>query len=586
MADAAASQHLTEVESFLDSLFEDQAGYIYTPTKNPKSGYWQQYFFQWPEQRDQVITHLLDQTTSKDCYVAPSLFKAPSDKKSAWKGTNYIWTEFDGNAPANTPDGIPAPTIRIQSSEAGHEHWYWRLDNFETDHRVVEGLAKRLAYTLDADKSGWDCSQVLRPPGTVHRESRKRVRLLRATDKKHSIGDFTNLVDVNDEPVVANTKFEDIPAIQEVVAKYKWEKDAWDLFQKPSQKVGSRSSAMTRLGFHCVEMGMTNEETYSVLYNADERWGKFKTRPPKDRAKRLNGIIIHCRSKKSLNKQLSLSEEDIERFVSVSDFMQREIKVEWLFEGFMQKNPFAVIGSLPGIGKSTMAMRIGACLVLQKDFLHWKNKTQKSMKVGFLSLEMDDMECAGYVEELMTSMTPEEKEIFSHQFYLVGRGYDMPLFEDKWQQNILDEIDRLELDFIIIDSLKAAGGLTEKKGEAFFNWIRKSVRADRGVGVLLIHHLRKATNGDGASRKPEISDLYGDTFISQHATTAWGLHPKPASGNIEMCYFKVRLAKKWDNFSIKRLDGMVYQVVNGGVDESPVGPSKKEGEMNGPAASF
>lgn len=560
MESARVEKYSTEVESFLDSLFEGQEGYVYTPTKNPKSGYWQPYFFQWPEQRDAIVTHLLDQTTSKDCYVAPSLFKAPSDKKQAWKGTNYVWAEFDGNAPKTTPDELPAPTIRIQSSESGHEHWYWRLREFETDHRIVEGLAKRLTYTLDADKSGWDCSQVLRPPGTVHRTSRKRVRLLSHTSKQHDYGDFTNLVEVDTEPVVVNTNFEDVPGVQEVVAKYKWDKEAWDLFQKSTQKVGSRSSAMTRLGFHCVEMGMSNEEIYSILYNADERWGKFKTRPPKDRAKRLTGIIVHCRSKKTLQKQLHLSEEDVERFVSVADFMQREIKVEWLFEGFMQKCPFAVIGSLPGIGKSTMALRIGANLVLQKDFLIWKNNLEKGMRVGFLSLEMDDMECAGYIGELMQSMTDEEKEVFTHNFFLVGRGYDMPLFEDKWQQNILDEIDRLELDFIIIDSLKAAGGLTERKGELFFNWIRKSIRADRGVGVLLIHHLRKATNGDGASRKPEISDLYGDTFISQHATTAWGLHPRPASGSIEMCYFKVRLAKRWDDFRIKRSLGMTYEM--------------------------
>src|SRR5574339_388966 len=130
MSEKAKSEESYDVEigNFLDSLYEGQKGFVYTPVKQVDTGYWQTYFFKWPAQRMDIITHMLRQSELGDVYVSPSLFKAPSDKKQAWKGSNYVWIEFDGNAPKELPEGIPQPTIKIQSSTSKHEHWYWKLD--------------------------------------------------------------------------------------------------------------------------------------------------------------------------------------------------------------------------------------------------------------------------------------------------------------------------------------------------------------------------------------------------------------------------------------------------------------------------
>src|SRR3982750_2449207 len=149
------SNYASEVNGFLGTLFEGQEGFVYAPTKNPKTGHWQTYFFTYPAQRADIVTHMMDATRTKEVYLAPSLFKEPTAKQPAWKGSHYVWTEFDGNAPKELPKGIPEPSIRIQSSTKGHEHWYWRLDKFETEANVVQGLRKRLTYELKEDKFGW-----------------------------------------------------------------------------------------------------------------------------------------------------------------------------------------------------------------------------------------------------------------------------------------------------------------------------------------------------------------------------------------------------------------------------------------------
>lgn len=550
-----ALDHATEVEGFLDSLFDGQKGYVYTPTKNDESGYWQPYFFKWPDQRTAITTHILDATREKDVYVAPSLFKAPSDKKPAWKGSNYVWVEFDGNAPSNPPDGIPAPSYRIQSSLKGHEHWYWRLDSFESDYRVLEGLAKRLTYTLDADKSGWDCSQVLRPPGTLHQESKKRVRVLAARADRVGFADFKNLVEAPESAVI-DTTFDNVPDCQAVVAKYKWSEEAFDLFHKPSQAVGSRSSAMTRLGFECVEMGMTNEEVYSILYNADERWGKYKNRPPADRAKRLIGIVTHCRGKKELDAELNLSER--ESFVTVGDFLKTDIKVKWLFENLLTEKGLGIISAAPGVGKTTVSIRLGTSVVLGKDFLCWKSRITEQKRVGFLSLEMAGLECKKFLEDMWPSFSVAEQEVIQKNFFLLPLGYSLPLGNKSEQQMILDEIDKHNLDFIIIDSLKAATGLDERKLDVFFDWINKHVRNERGCSVWIIHHNRKPPN-EGPRKPRGLEDLYGDTFISAHPTTIISLW-KRSKTELEVIPLKVRLSEETDPFAIVRRDHLDFMV--------------------------
>lgn len=564
-----ATNYSSEVGDFLDSLFEGQDGYVYCPTKNAESGYWQPYYFRYPKQKTAIVTHISDQTQSKDCYVAPSLFKAPSDKLQAWKGSSFVWVEFDGNAPENLPDGIPNPSIRIQSSTKGHEHWYWRLDNFETDSKVVSGLSKQLTYTLDADKSGWDASQVLRPPGTIHHDSGRRVRLLSANQRPHSIGDFKNLV-VAPESVVLD-KFDHVPDSAEVVAKYKWEKDAWDLFQKKSQAVGTRSSAMTRLAFHCVEMGMTNEECYTILYNADERWGKFKNRSPEDRAKRLIGIITHCRGKKSLDKQLHL-DDDKERLQSLRDFMARDIKVDWAFDQFLSDKGFGIISGLPGVGKTSIALRLAACVILKQKFLQWNFIGKKDYKVAYLSFEMGSEENNKFLGEMLKYMGHNDKEKFLDNFFLVDRGYSMALWDKKEQQNILEELDAKETNFVIIDSIKAAGGLEEKKSDAFYDWVNAVLRKDRGFTVVFIHHNRKPSN-ENASKKPDgLSDLYGDMYIGAHATTVFSLWRRGKS--LRIIPMKMRLAEMFNEFGIERLPGIQYSIS----EAVPVKDSNEDGE--------
>lgn len=549
---------VVEIANFVDSLFGEHEGYAYAPTKDVENNdYWQAYYFKWPEQREALLTHMLSSSKTRDTYLAPSLFKTHSNKPRAWKGSQYVWVEFDGNAPSKVPEGIPEPSIRIQSSTNGHEHWYWKLNEFQTNRDVHTGITQGLTYKLEADRSGWDAGQVLRPPGTRHHESERLTRLLKHDSSAgYELADFAQIA--RSEPETHLDRLQDAPTPDKVIAKYAWAEDVWDLLQKDQIEVGSRSSAMVRLGHHCIEMGMTNEECYSILLHADDKWGKYKSRSDAERANRLIGIVRHCRSKQEVRAELSLS--DRESFVTLGDFLQTEYKVKWLFRDFLAYQGLGIISSQPGVGKTTFSLGLGIATTLGTDFLQWKAESDRGTKVAFLSLEMAGDELNSFITNILGTYEGDDLEIIKNNFFVLPLGYALMLYDPKNQQLLLDEIDRLGIEVLIIDSLKAATGLKEGKTDDFFNWINKKVRAERKCTVWMIHHNKKQGYGEG-ERAPSLEDLYGDTFITAHPSTVISLRPKGLN-HVEVHPVKIRMAKKPNGFVVKRTDNQTFEVTD------------------------
>jgi hypothetical protein len=72
-----------------------------------------------------------------------------------------LWADADGVA---VPPDVPEPTAIVETSPGRH-HLFWRLLRPLVGTRA-ELLNRRLAAATAADPSGWDLSQLSRPPGT------------------------------------------------------------------------------------------------------------------------------------------------------------------------------------------------------------------------------------------------------------------------------------------------------------------------------------------------------------------------------------------------------------------------------------
>jgi hypothetical protein len=556
-----------DLRTFLEFIYGNETGYAYAPTKNPnpEDPVFKQYFFFWPTGKDKLIEHIQTKSVTHEVYFGPALYNNTKDaEKENFKGTNVVWVEFDGNSPTAVSD-IPEPNIKIRSSTTQHEHWYWRLDRFVDDISVLEDVTQRLAYHLNADLGCWNANRVLRPPSTRHHESGLTVTTFRWDPDPTSINLFNGLPAV---PVklLQEQDINYIPPPLEIIAKYDFSKRMEDFkfFTEPKIEQGHRSSALAKLGHICIELGMTNAETLSLLLNADSRWGKFSKR--KDQKARLLGIINYCRSRHPVGQSDAPTDSDTEiveprlKVYTYEEFINTEINLEWVIEGLLHKKGLAMLSGPPDVGKSQVSIRFAEKLARGQDFLKWH--IPRPMKTLMVSMEMPHEE----LHYLLDNMQLEKDPLLNENLLILPLGYSIRLGNKAAQAELAAVVEEFKPDGIIFDSFGVGIGddlNSEKVILDALDFVHKTLRGGFGCFVWFIHHNRKAQIGN---KKPnKLEDLFGSQYIGAALTTAIGLWPTSPGGQgpIEVSNLKLRMAKKFEPFHIKRMTNLDFEVYKG-----------------------
>lgn len=126
-------------------------------------------YFLWPDEKEEAAEYVLEESSwGHNVYSCAHLL---TQKKRAKENAAPVLTLWADGDEAEIPTGVLAPTLTVESSPGRH-HFYWRLQH-SVDPKKAEELNQRLAYTIGADKSGWDLTQLLRIPGTKNVDYRE-----------------------------------------------------------------------------------------------------------------------------------------------------------------------------------------------------------------------------------------------------------------------------------------------------------------------------------------------------------------------------------------------------------------------------
>lgn len=574
---AIAGNPSMDPEKFLDFMYGDVEGFIYAPTKDPQTDKWQTHWFRNPSDRKPAIEHFRTQSPLLEVYFGPALYSEQRATKEFVLGSNVVWTEFDGNIPKDWKE-IPPPTMRIQSSENGFEHVYWRLNAFEHDIKVIERINRSITFSLGADGSSWDCTQILRPVGTLnHKHDGRPVISLTNNAIEYDVEIFGR---VPEPPSVAFAIDTDsLPAVMDVIAKYKWSPTDFNFF-KGAVKQPDRSSSLMRLAYICCELHMSNEEAYTILYNADERWKKYYKRH--DRRERLLDLITRGRAKYPLES----SENIGGKYVGYQwgDFLNSEVKIEWLIPGVLQRKGYFLLTGPQGIGKTQISMMFAQHMAIGKDFIGWQ--FGKPSKIIFFSMEMGFADLKWFAEQQKKLFTPEELDLLQENLKVYPLGHGVPLDDEQEQAEIEYLIREFKPAGIMFDSLGLStldelGQEKAAKGIAAFN---AKIREEYDLFVWFIHHHRKA---QATNKKPnKLEDIFGSIYVTATATTIVSLWQ--VGDDVEVKSLKVRLSKPFSPFLIRRNQHLGFDRVETnlkGLEPAPLEETVEEGsedEGSGP----
>ena len=384
----------------------------------------------------------------------------------------------------------------------------------------------------------------------------------------YSISDFGHIPAVR-KMVDASLALGILPSIDDVKALAKWTPEMLEKFNRPASEFSGpdkrdRSFAMSELAHMGAEMGWSDEQIASMLYDVDDRWGKYKNR--RDRDTRLTDFVNRARQKHGYN---SLDNVDLTSLINSAnqtapiigesklvygyqDFVDAEFKIEWILDGLLAQGGFGLITGFPGTGKTQFSIAIGAHLAIGMDkFLKWNNKGG-SKKVLFLSLEMGAAPLNLFMGTIGKGYA--DKRSLNRNFLVAPFGTPIHLDSPEGQV-FLDQIMNEHMpDVVIIDSLQKVSSKELTDEQAVKNLIHylSIVRNKFSCAMLLIHHNRKKPN-DGQRKGVELSDVYGSTYITTDVDFVLSLKTQE-SGLLTVDMLKNRLGATVDAFNMARDD--------------------------------
>lgn len=574
-----------DLTDFFRAIWGDTAGYVYLPTLNRETMAWKKVFFEWPIHEDHIIKYVLGASAQGlDAYYSPAIYKsATTPTKDNVLGANVLWVEFDGGAPeswdghkATGEDGeavseahraysgpLPAPSVRVQSSMDGHEHVYWRLDELSTDIQWIEDKNRAITYSVRSDTSGWDIVQILRPPCTTNTKRDLPVTVIGIDDTRYAQETFGFLK----PPVQLVTEAIEIdgelPPVDLLVARYKWDEAHYQLFADSNIPEGNRSDALMRLGYFCAEVGMTDLEAYAILLHADDRWGKYKNRA--DRKRRLVDIINRARVKhpnptSDLTFQgLFATETPTELgkapYYGLMDFLASEVHIEWAIEGLLEKGGFGTVAAMPGVGKTQFSIQLAIAAALGRNFLGWQVTCPH--KVALLSLEMSHVALKIFLQTIIRQYSEQDQRILQENLIVVPFGEPLSIDKVEGFTFLTTILDDIKPDGLVIDSVGKLSmeDLNEKTAKVL-NTRYLGLRARYGCFIWLIHHNRKAT--DNNKKPTNLSDVYGNVYLTAEMTSCVVLWPNDKTGTIEVIPVKMRLSEMRKPFHVRRNENLFF----------------------------
>ena len=265
---------------FLIGIWRQQPdGWFYLATKTVNDA-WRDKWFKKPTRAE--VAAFIAANGDRNLYFCPTPFREPRRIKANVIGSRFLWADLDAAKPERCK---PLPQIAWASSPKRYAA-LWRLNDVHVP-EVIEPTNRALSYAIvDADKTGWDLTQVLRIPGTKnykYPDAPKGV-LLWCRNNSLPLADFPDppLPPAVRSPIKRKGKRKP-PSIRRATL--------WHL--KQPKAYGDRSRQLWKLTNELLEAGCSDQEAFDLLWPS--AWNKHRVDGRRDAEACLRRTIERAR---------------------------------------------------------------------------------------------------------------------------------------------------------------------------------------------------------------------------------------------------------------------------------------------------
>lgn len=510
----------------------DKGDFVFLSTKDPGNDDWKDHCFEYGTGLRSKIKDFLSNYPSAeyDIYFCPLPFLGRRRAKNLVRHTNILWSDIDeGN-----PNKIK-PTLLWESSP-GRLQGIWFLEGKKIHPEDLSDLNKQLTYYIDADKGGWDLTQVLRVPGTKNHkyQSLPSVRLLEFNDEKvYNVRRLKKRIGANDP--VEEVSIGSNKSFEQIFSKYKRQIPAKvkHLLLKKSATQGKRSDILWYLENKLSEVGLSPPEIITLVSNSV--WNKFKGRA--DENIRLKSEMQKVVEDKALEPQREIIREQVDEELfdgfnieSYTDVMSSlDSAPGWLIEGFWMKESHGIVAGEPKSFKSTLILDMAVAVASGKPFLN-KYKVEGAGPVVYIQNEnskwimKDRLEKIAMNKGLIGEVELDDpiKVEWAPDFPLYMINQQSCLLTDPLHQKLIEKtIEKYKPKLIILDPLYLMfdGDINSSKElNPILSWLLE-IRFKYRCGVILIHHWNKGGNQHNSGRGGQ--KMMGSGTLHGWIESAW-----------------------------------------------------------------
>lgn len=540
-------------------------GYVFLPwipgdkqTKKERTapGVWQECSFKWPDDIDSIEAHLKAHTHD-DLFFCPNLFETAnrSVQTVAWN-QRVLYADLDDVDPHEIEPEY-RPTMAWQTSENGY-HAVWLLGKDGIGLSDEGGENHRLTIYLGADKTGWDCTQLLRVPGRInHKAERKGYQGKLLWDDGPRYNDADDFAALPEIRVVVASEDIDDAILDSIDRREAWRRLRMKVSSRCRDYMGIRDERTARDAADALGEGMSGLLWYVERELADAgasvaeivaivrpmAWNKFAGRHDelvrlKSEASKAVALAHDNGGQTALETPLS---EVGDVSVSLDDFMsQSRPRPSWLVDRVWGAGTVGFIAGAPKSYKSWMALDMALSVATGSSFLGTFDATQG--KVLYVQEEDSDIQVFDRVGkvfwgkpqeihpwgQMICLKDGEVKEGSGTVFWLppqgdrlmrlvVRKGVDLTSAE--WQGYLAEQCEEYGYDLIVIDTLGTTSGDTDTDKSREVNKALKPLKVlaeQYGVAIAVVHHFSKAgqSGANGVSRG-------GHKMLGSVALHAW-----------------------------------------------------------------
>jgi hypothetical protein len=404
----------------------------------------------------------------RDFYIYPATFHRPTNPTgSNCAGAGFVWADCDGNSP--TWD--QSPTVTIETSP-DHYHFYWKLTTFQSP-KTIEAINRPIAYKYNLDKSGWDCSQLLRPPGSYNRK--------RDNFQSRIVGWYPDhILDPEIQETAGTPEPQQVPDIHRILANLvptgKINKFLFDPFTGTDRSKFLYSGACL-----LIEHGCKDSEIIALLQHRDLSLKKATDRvDPEDYYKNL---VSNARTKLSRPEPgIQKGTQFFQLFETPTEFLTRPKTTteRFVIDDLLPYQGMLLIAGTPGCGKSTFLSHMLLSVATGTTFIG--KKIVEPKRTLFFSLEMPKPE----VEDIWGKQLHHFPDNDNLKLLTGSSGID--LTQREYQIEIENYIKEHQIEVVGVDTLqKCVPNLNDGEiATKLFNWFQSL-----NLTWIVITHTRK-----------------------------------------------------------------------------------------------